>query len=201
MNAATHNAADRARSTERGPMTMATRASFSGLSRSASLTLFGLGAALLLIGCGAEQAGPIGAQKQRQRSAAEASTTPAAPERDVSDRFAGAERVVVATVAATRAAYGTNAYGDKLILTTATLQVERTLRGPAQPRVELVVEGGTVGEITLDVSDMPRLRVGQRGTFAISKTERGRWVPHGRGDGIVLDGEPDHGHGHQRSHR
>jgi hypothetical protein len=95
---------------------------------------------------------------------------------------------VVGTVAGLQAALGHNEYGDRLILTTVRLQVERTLRGPHQPTLKLVIEGGTIGEMTLRVSDMPRLRIGQRGTFALRKTEQGRWVPHGRRAGILLDG-------------
>ena len=41
------------------------------------------------------------------------------------------------------------------------------------------------GEITLHVSDLPRVRTGDRGVFFVTRSSEGRNVPHLRGLGIV----------------
>lgn len=104
----------------------------------------------------------------------------------LSQRFRGAERVVVASVERVSAAFGKNAYGDELIFSTVTLQIHERLRGDADRSTSFLLEGGTVGKIRLAVSDLPRLKPGDRGVFALRKSKLGRWVPQGRGAGILL---------------
>jgi hypothetical protein len=105
----------------------------------------------------------------------------------------GAEQVVVGTVEEVTAQFGLNEYGDQLILSTVTLSVRESLRGEAAATVRFALEGGTVGELTLEVSDLPTLKRGDRGVFALRRSRAGQgWVPNGRALGILLmdiDGE------------
>jgi len=100
-------------------------------------------------------------------------------------RFEGAERVVVGSVAGLRSGFGTNEHGDRLILTRVTLEVRETLRGEARRTATFEMEGGSVGEVTLEVSDMPTLATGERGVFALRRSAAGIWVPNRRGLGIL----------------
>lgn len=114
-------------------------------------------------------------------------TTPGAEQGQALERrFQGAQRVVVASVAQVSAAFGHNAYGDRLILSTVTLQVHEHLRGAKGERVSFEMEGGTVGSMTLTVSDLPALRPGDRGVFALRRASTGQLVPNRRGLGILL---------------
>lgn len=102
-------------------------------------------------------------------------------------RFRGAERVVVATVRQVSASHGMNEYGDALILSEITLEVHESLRGDAAHTATFHLEGGTVGDLTLTVSDLPRLVPGDRGVFALHRNpSSGMWLPHGRALGILL---------------
>lgn len=104
---------------------------------------------------------------------------------DVGTRTKGAGQVVIATVTDVYSTFGTTPHGDRVIFTHAQLQVEEVLKGSAPASVPLTIEGGTVGDVTLRVSDMPTLRVGERGVFFIDAGADGRGRPHGRGLGIV----------------
>lgn len=102
-------------------------------------------------------------------------------------RFRGADRIVIATVRHVSASHGVNEYGDALILSEITLEVHESLRGDAEPKVTFHLEGGTVGDLTLTVSDLPKLVPGDRGVFALHRSPSGSmWLPHGRSLGIVL---------------
>lgn len=101
-------------------------------------------------------------------------------------RFSGAERVVVGTVEGVSSAFGTNEHGDHLILSTVTVRVRESLRGDAAETAAFEVEGGTVGQLTLEVSDQPSLAPGDRGVFALRRSPTGRWVPNRRALGILL---------------
>ena len=98
---------------------------------------------------------------------------------------AGAERVVAAAVSSVEAREVVNEFGDQLILSQATLVVEEVLRGEAVGRITLHVEGGTLGGITMHVSDLPLLEPGDRGVFFVGRTASGLAVPHKRGQGIL----------------
>lgn len=98
-------------------------------------------------------------------------------------------KVVVARVADVRSRFDTNKYGDRLIVSDVWLEVEETLKGTAAGGMQATVEGGTVGELTLTVSDMPVLEPGDRAVFFLDEQPSGRHVPHGRGFGILeIDG-------------
>ena len=66
-----------------------------------------------------------------------------------------------------------------------TLRVHTTLRGAPAPQVTFQLEGGAVGALRLKVSDMPSVRPGERGLFALRRTAAGSLVPNRRGLGIL----------------
>ena len=101
------------------------------------------------------------------------------------NRVRGSERVVVASVAQVSATYETNDSGDRLIVSHVALRVEEALKGPAADSLAMHLPGGTVGDMTLEVSDLPSVRLGERGVFFLSQDGHGRYVPHLDGLGIL----------------
>jgi hypothetical protein len=93
--------------------------------------------------------------------------------------------VVVATVAAVDARFEANEFGDHLIVSNVQLAVEETMKGPAARQLVMDLEGGTVGDITLEVSDLPKLRRGERAVFFLARNRAGRLVPHLRRQSIL----------------
>lgn len=112
------------------------------------------------------------------------------PPPDIPARARGAHRVLVATVLDVNASFARTAHGDQIILSRVVLRVEETLKGPSDaPTVTLDLEGGTVGDLTMGVSDLPALSTGERGVFFLERTAGGSHIPHLRGFGILkLDG-------------
>jgi len=104
---------------------------------------------------------------------------------DLEKRAKGAGRVVVATVTDVAEAFGENEFGDQLILTAVTLRVDETMKGVHEDSVVVTLEGGTVGELTLTVSDMPKMSRGERAVLFLEDTPNGTHVPHGRGAGVL----------------
>jgi hypothetical protein len=102
-------------------------------------------------------------------------------------RAKGAQMVVVASVGNVNSWYAVNQYGDQLIVSQVTLNVEERLKGnvAAPGRLDMQVEGGTVGNITLRVSDMPSLQAGERAVVFLEYTPSGTLIPHRRGLGIL----------------
>jgi hypothetical protein len=84
-----------------------------------------------------------------------------------------------------RAQFATNRFGDQLIVSTAVLEVDETLKGAPATTLEVEVEGGTVGDLTLKVSDLPSLEAGERGVFFLDAGRGGVNLPHDRGRGIL----------------
>lgn len=109
----------------------------------------------------------------------------------IPERFRTADAAVVARVTAVRAAYERNQWGDELIISHTVLAVEESLKGAPGQSVAFDVEGGTVGEMTLRVSDMPEVKVGDRGVFFLKRGRSSAHVPHLRGQGILLLDESD----------
>ena len=107
------------------------------------------------------------------------------PPVDLATRARGAGKVVVARVVDVQSTFGTNAFGDRLIISTVSLDVEETLKGAHEQVVMLTLEGGTVGDLTLRVSDLPSVQVGERAVLFVERTPRGENVPHRRGLGIL----------------
>ena len=109
--------------------------------------------------------------------------SPDAQPGQVAARAKRAERIVVARVSDVHASYGTNEYGDSLIISKVVLDVDETWKGPQSNVLTAEIEGGTVGDVTLQVSDMPELQQGQRGVFFLSHQGKDRLVLHDRGHG------------------
>jgi len=106
------------------------------------------------------------------------------PPTDVAAHSRGAGKVVVARVSTVHSSFATNRFGDQLIVSNAVLEVLETLKGNPQAVTTVTVEGGTVGDLTLRVSDMQELREGDRAVFFLDDDGIGH-VPHGRGRGIL----------------
>jgi len=101
-------------------------------------------------------------------------------------RLQGAQRVVVGAVERVSAAFGRSEHGDSLILSTVLVRVRESLRGERSGALSFVLEGGTVGAVTLRVSDLPALAPGDHGLFALRADRAGRLVPNRRGLGVLL---------------
>jgi hypothetical protein len=103
---------------------------------------------------------------------------------DVTARAQQADTVVVAVVEDVSSRFAVNQFGDRLIVSDVWLRVEDTIKGAPQNLVPIEVEGGTVGDLTLRVSDLPVLRKGDRGVFMLD-ARAGKNRPHARGKGIL----------------
>ena len=103
----------------------------------------------------------------------------------LAERARGAERVVVGRVTAVNPAWRTNEFGDRLIVSVVTVAVDETLRGPTAAAVDVEVEGGTIGDVTLHVSDLEPVSPGDRAVFYLARSRRGAFVPHLRGQGVL----------------
>ena len=106
------------------------------------------------------------------------------PPVDVASRARGAGKVVVARIVDVRAQFETNRFGDQLIVSHAVLEVLETLKGAPEATMHVTVEGGTVGDITLKVSDLPSVNEGERAVFFLDAGNNGH-TPHDRGRGIM----------------
>jgi hypothetical protein len=107
------------------------------------------------------------------------------PSPTIAARAQGAGRVVVARVLDVQSRFATNQFGDQLIVSDLVLEVTETFKGPAAATINVTVEGGTVGDLTLKVSDLPSFSPGDRGMFFLDPGPGGRLVPHNRGRGLL----------------
>jgi len=82
------------------------------------------------------------------------------------------------------AVWRTNDFGDRLITSIVHVIVDETLKGTSQPFVDVEVEGGTIGDLTLRVSDLDTFAPGERALFYLEHSRRGTLVPHLRGLGL-----------------
>lgn len=103
----------------------------------------------------------------------------------LADRARGAERVVVGRVASVSPEWQVNEFGDRLIVSVVRVTVSETLKGEVQPTVALDVEGGTIGNLTLRVSDQLAFVPGERAVFYLTRSRRGSFIPHLRGQGLL----------------
>jgi len=103
---------------------------------------------------------------------------------DIGAEAKGANRVVVAVVTDVQSRFDVNEFGDRLIISQAWARVDETMKGSYAPIVAVDVEGGTIGDLALHVSDMPELRPGDRAVFFLDATPSGTHKPHGRGAGV-----------------
>jgi hypothetical protein len=100
------------------------------------------------------------------------------------ERARNAEQVIVGRVASVNPVWSNTDYGDRLIFSVLHVTVDETLKGAAQPAVDVEVEGGTIGSLTLRVSDLETFRPGDRAIFYLQHNRRGALVPHLRGLGL-----------------
>ena len=103
----------------------------------------------------------------------------------IEERARGAERVAVGRVTAVTPAWQVNEFGDRLIVSTVHLAVDEHLKGPAAATLDVEVEGGTIGDLTLHVSDQEPLAPGERAVFFLTRGPRGAFRPHLRGQGLL----------------
>ena len=110
---------------------------------------------------------------------------------DVGEKAKGAKKVVVATVADVESEFGENDYGDRLILSRVSMRVDETMKGPHEATVVMTIEGGTVGDLTLEVSDMPEMKRGERAVLFLEDAKQGGYNPHRRGAGVMKLSDDD----------
>lgn len=104
---------------------------------------------------------------------------------DVNARARAAQKVAIARVSDVEPGrFAVNEFGDRLIVTRVWLDVEETLKGPHLPVVAIDLEGGSIGDLTLHVSDMPVLRRGDRAVFFMD-VRGDAHVPNGRDHGVL----------------
>ena len=101
----------------------------------------------------------------------------------IAERARGAERVVAGRVSSVTPEWQTNDYGDRLIVSVVRVNVTETMKGESSPTIDVEVEGGTIGTLTLRVSDQLTFTPGERAMFFVRRNRRGRFVPHLRGPG------------------
>jgi hypothetical protein len=119
------------------------------------------------------------------------------PDVAIGDRAKGAARVVVGTVIDVQSNFDVNEFGDRLIVSNVLVRVDETMKGPQEPAVTVTVEGGSVGALTLNVSDMPMMTRGERAVLFLDDSKRGGHVLHRRDLGAVALDATDHAVGSQ----
>jgi hypothetical protein len=102
----------------------------------------------------------------------------------VTERARGADQVVIGRVSSVTSVWRENDFGDRLITSIVHVTVDETLKGASQPSIDVEVEGGTIGTLTLRVSDLERFVPGDRAVFYVTHNRRGALVPHLRGLGL-----------------
>jgi hypothetical protein len=101
------------------------------------------------------------------------------------ERARGAEQVVLGRVASVSPEWRVNDFGDRLIMSVIHVAVDETLKGNSQATVDVEVEGGSIGNLTLHVSDEQSFAPGDRAVFYLARSRRGAMVPHLRGQGTL----------------
>jgi hypothetical protein len=101
------------------------------------------------------------------------------------ERARGAERVVVGRAASSTPVWQVNEHGDRLIVSVVRVAIEETLKGPTTAVLDVEIEGGTIGDLTLHVSDQAPFVAGERAVLYLRRTPRGTFVPHLRGQSLV----------------
>ena len=104
---------------------------------------------------------------------------------DLATRLRGASRTVVGSVARLEPRMVRTPRGDRMIVTRTWLHVEEALKGRADSLLAIDVEGGTIGELSMRVSDIEPLKVGERAIVMMEPTADGAWRPHRRGLGLL----------------
>ena len=111
------------------------------------------------------------------------------PPADLAQRFHGAQRAIVGKVTSVQPRWERNEWGDELIISRMTVDVEETLKGSAARRLAVDIEGGTLDGLTLHVSHQPELSPGDRAVLILNESTPGVQTPHRKGLGLLrLDG-------------
>ena len=96
-------------------------------------------------------------------------------------RARGAERVIVGRVASVDAAWQVNDFGDRLIVSAVRVTVDETLKGQTQQTVDVEVEGGTIGDLTLQRFGFDDLQARREGGLLLdAKPPRHAGAVHAR---------------------
>lgn len=106
-------------------------------------------------------------------------------QQDLSERARRAHQVVVGTVIDVMSTFENTTDGEQLIVSHVTVRVDETLKGDAENVLTLKLEGGTVGDLTLTVSDMPTVDAGERAVFFLDRVAPGQYLPRDRGLGVM----------------
>lgn len=101
------------------------------------------------------------------------------------ERARGAEQIILGRVASVSPEWRVNDFGDRLIVSVVRVAVDETLKGNSQATVDIEFEGGTIGGLTLHVSDQQSFAPGDRAVFYLARSRRGVMVPHLRGQGTL----------------
>jgi hypothetical protein len=104
---------------------------------------------------------------------------------DIPERIQGAKKVVVARIQKVTTRWETNSYGDELIISRLELKVDETLKGNSEATVEMDIEGGTIDGLTMRVSDMPEMKIGDKAVVFLKESDKKIHKPHLRGRGIL----------------
>ncbi len=114
-----------------------------------------------------------------------AATSTAHAQEDLSERTKRAHQVVVGTVIDVAPTYENTREGDQIIVSHVSVRVDELLKGVLEPVLMLTLEGGTVGDLTLTVSDMPVMEHGDRAVFFLDRVSPGQYLPRERGLGVM----------------
>lgn len=118
-----------------------------------------------------------------------APTPPQASRPDLDSLTRGAHHVVLGTVTSVDPVFQTNEFGDELIVSRTHFQIEEVLKrgagGTTMQSVIVELEGGSIGDMTLTVSDLPTMVRGERAVVFLRQNSRGALVPYERGAGIL----------------
>jgi hypothetical protein len=101
------------------------------------------------------------------------------------ERARGAERVVVGRAASSAPIWQVNEHGDRLIVSVVRVAIEETLKGPTTTVLDVEIEGGRIGDLTLHVSDQAPFVPGERAVLYLRRTPRGTFAPHLRGQSLL----------------
>ena len=104
---------------------------------------------------------------------------------NLATRLRGASRTVVGSVARLEPRMVRTPRGDRMIVTRTWLRVDEALKGRADSLLAVDVEGGTIGELSMRVSDIEPLQVGERAVVMVEPAPDRSWRPHRRGLGLL----------------
>lgn len=100
-------------------------------------------------------------------------------------RGSGADRVVVATARSVTPEWRENVHGDRIIVSKVLLEIEENLKGSGPSSALLEIDGGTLDGLTLRVSGLHLLDVGERAVVFLDEAAGGVHLPYLRGQGIL----------------